>query len=63
MSSEQLLYSPDDAAALIDVGRSHMWEMIARGEIESFKIGRLRKIPREAITEYIERRRAEAVNA
>lgn len=58
-TSEQLLYSPDEAAPLLGVGRSQMFELIARGEIESFKIGRLRKIPREALTAYIERLRAE----
>jgi len=56
---EKLLCSPEEAAELLGVGRSQMFELIARREIESFKIGRLRKIPRDAITAYIERMRTE----
>jgi excisionase family DNA binding protein len=58
--AEQLLHSPEESAGLLGVSRSQVFEMLARGEIESFKIGRLRKIPREAITDYIKRRRAAA---
>jgi excisionase family DNA binding protein len=57
---DKLLHSPEESAALLGVGRSQMFELIARGEIESFKIGRLRKIPREAISDYIDRQRAAA---
>jgi excisionase family DNA binding protein len=57
---EQLLFSPEEAAELLGVGRSQMFELIARREVESFKIGRLRKIPRDALTTYINRLRAES---
>jgi excisionase family DNA binding protein len=57
---EKLLHSPEAAAELLDVGRSQMFELIARGEIESVKIGRLRKIPADALTAYVERLRAGA---
>ena len=57
---EKLLHSPEESAALLGVSRSQMFELIARSEVESFKIGRLRKIPREAITDYIEKQRAAA---
>ena len=57
--SEKLLCSPEEAAELLGVGRSQMFELIARREVESFKIGRLRKVPREALTTYIERMRSE----
>ena len=56
---EKLLHSPEEAAQLLGVGRSQIFELIARGEVESFKIGRLRKIPRDALTAYIDRLRAE----
>lgn len=58
--SEKLLCSPEEAAELLGVGRSYMFELVARGEVESFKVGRLRKIPREALTAYVERLRAES---
>jgi excisionase family DNA binding protein len=58
MTGEMLLYSPQEAAELLGVGRSQMFELIGRGDVESVKIGRLRKIPREALTAYVERLRA-----
>ena len=60
MSGEKLLCSPEEAAQLLGVGRSQMFELIGRGEVESIKIGRLRKIPADALTSYVERLRAEA---
>jgi excisionase family DNA binding protein len=59
MSADRLLLTPEEGAQLLGVGRSQMFELIARGEVESFKIGRLRKIPRDAIDAYIRRLRAE----
>lgn len=52
--SDKLLCSPQEAAELLGVGRSQMFELIGRREIESVKIGRLRKIPREALTAYVD---------
>jgi excisionase family DNA binding protein len=57
---DKLLLSPEEGADLLGVGRTQMFELIARNEIESFKIGRLRKVPRDAIDTYIERLRAQA---
>lgn len=55
---EQLLYSVREAAAIVGVGKSKMWELVARGEIESVKVDALRKIPAGALTAYVERLRA-----
>ena len=55
--ADRMLYSRDEAAAQLGVGLSQMNELVSRGEIESFKIGRLRKIPRDALLSYIERQR------
>ena len=55
---EKLLLSPSEASELLGVGRSQMFELIARGDVESVKIGRLRKIPHDALTAYVERLRA-----
>jgi len=56
---EQLLYSVREAAGIVGVGKSKMWELVARGEIESIKVDALRKIPADALTAYVERLRAE----
>jgi len=58
MIGEMLLYSPQESAELLGISRSQMFELLACGDVESVKIGRLRKIPREALTAYVERLRA-----
>lgn len=56
-TDEKLLHPPEEAAQLLTVSRSQMFELIASGEIESIKIGRLRRIPHDALTAYIQRLR------
>jgi excisionase family DNA binding protein len=56
---EQLLYSVREAAVIVGVGKSKMWEIVARGDVESVKIDALRKIPADALTAYVKRLRAE----
>jgi len=53
----RLLYSVTEAASLLGVGRTYMFRLIATGEIESIKVGKLRKIPRDALGQYIDRQR------
>ena len=45
----RLVYSVEEAADLLGIGRTFMFHLVATGEIESFKIGRRRKIHREAL--------------
>jgi excisionase family DNA binding protein len=52
-----LLYSVPEAARLLGVGRTYMFRLIASGEVESIKLGKLRKIPRDALGRYIDRQR------
>ena len=54
-----LLYSVEEAARLLGLGRTSMFHLVTRGEVGSVKIGRCRKIPREALAEYIERLRSD----
>ncbi len=55
---QQLLYRPEGAAEVLDVGRSKVFELMADGQIESVRIGRSRRIPRQALLDYVERLRA-----
>jgi excisionase family DNA binding protein len=57
-AAERLLYSRTEAAAQLGIGISQMNELITRGEIDSLKLGRLRKIEHSALTAYIARLRA-----
>ncbi len=47
--SAQLLHKPESAAAVLGIGRSKLFELIAAGEIETVQIGRSRRIPAQAL--------------
>ena len=55
----RLAYSVEEAADLLGIGRTVMFHLVTAGEVGSFKIGRRRLVPRDAIDSYIERLRAE----
>jgi excisionase family DNA binding protein len=54
-TAEPLLYSVEEAAAILGIGRTFMFRLVGTGEIESCKIGKLRKITSTAIHDYIAR--------
>ncbi len=45
----------DDAARVIGVARSMLYEIVARGELPSFKLGRRRMILAKELEAYINR--------
>jgi excisionase family DNA binding protein len=45
-----------EAARRIGIGRTKLYEYVSSGEITSVKIGSLRRIPAEAIGEFLARR-------
>lgn len=47
------LLTTDQAAQRIQVGRCTMQALVISGEVRSLKIGRLRRIPPEALDEYV----------
>ncbi len=49
----RLLYSVDEAAALMSIGHSLLWDLVMRREIASIKVGRSRRIPVAALQAYI----------
>jgi excisionase family DNA binding protein len=49
----RLLLTVEEAAATIGVGRSLMYELIATGDIQTVRVGRLRRISPDAPREYI----------
>lgn len=57
--SGRLLYSVEEAAHLLGIGRTYMFHLVATGEVRSIKIGKRRKIPYDALQAYIERLSAE----
>ena len=54
---EKLLLSVVEAALRLGVGRTLMYELMDSGQVGSVHIGRLRKVPVEALHDFVERRR------
>ena len=48
-----ILYSVEEAASILGIGRTFMFRLVGTGAIESLKIGKRRKIPREALDAYV----------
>jgi excisionase family DNA binding protein len=53
--TEKLLVSPEDAAEILSLSVRRIYELLAHGRIRSFKIGKVRRIPMEALRDYIAR--------
>lgn len=51
--SGRLLLTPEESAYAINVSRSQLWKMLASGEITSIKIGRCRRVPVDALRQWI----------
>lgn len=50
----RLAYGPEEAAEALGVGRTHIFDLMRRGEIASIKSGRRRLIPASALHAYLE---------
>ena len=57
---ERLLYSIREAAELLSIGRVKLYELVAAGRIESVRLDGSRRIPREALEDFIARLRADS---
>lgn len=54
-----MAYSVRTAAKVLDLSVRTVWDLVAKGEIDSFKIGASRRISRAALVAYIERAQAD----
>lgn len=54
-----LLLTTEDAASTLSIGVTKTKELIRRGDLHSIKIGRLRRIMRVSLNEYVQRLDAE----
>lgn len=59
----RLLLRIEEAADRLGIGRSLMYRLVLTGEIQSVPVGRLRRVPCAALTDYVERLRREADEA
>jgi excisionase family DNA binding protein len=51
----ELLVSPVEAARRLGIGRTRMFALIGSGQIDSVKVGRLRRVPVAALDDYVKR--------
>lgn len=51
---ERLLLRVEESAAVLNVSRARLFELLGRGEIRSLKIGRSRRIPRAELERWVE---------
>jgi excisionase family DNA binding protein len=54
-ANKKLLYKIENAGEQIDMGRTSMYHLVKTGELRSVKIGRSRRIPADALEEYVEK--------
>jgi excisionase family DNA binding protein len=55
-----LLVRPEDAARVLGVGRTKVYELIRSGALRSVRVGGLRRIPVTALKEFVTRLEEEA---
>ncbi len=58
MSVEKLLLKPEEAAEVLSIGRSKVYELIGTGELASVRIGTSRRVPTDALVEFVSRLRS-----
>ncbi|MCC4621770.1 helix-turn-helix domain-containing protein [Xanthomonas cassavae CFBP 4642] len=58
---EKLSYSVDEAVRVTGLGRSNFYKILARGDIESFTVGKRRMVSARALRQFIEQKEREAV--
>lgn len=60
MRLQPLLLTPEAAARLVSIGRTKMYELLRVGAVESVRVGGSRRIPTDALVDYVNRLRAES---
>jgi excisionase family DNA binding protein len=49
-----MLLTVEAAAVRLSIGRTSMFALIKAGEVESVKVGHLRRVPADALTRYVQ---------
>ncbi len=60
--SHPLLCTPEEGADELRLSRATVYRLLASGELESVKCGRSRRIPRQALEDFVERLRSRAAS-
>ncbi|MGQ0842977.1 MAG: excisionase family DNA-binding protein [Sporichthyaceae bacterium] len=51
---ERMLLTVEEAAAVLGIGRSLMFELIGNGVVDTVRVGRLRRIRPDALRAYVD---------
>ena len=57
---DKLLFTPSEAAAVLGIGRSKVYELLNDGHLTSVRIDRCRRIPADELVALVERLRSAA---
>ena len=57
---DRVLITAEEAADCLKVGRCKVYDLVRSGQLESIKIGRLRRIPVDAVREFASKLLADA---
>lgn len=57
-STPRIVLTIEEAAECLGIGRTLMYALVTAGEVESVRIGRLRRIPTDALDRYVAELRA-----
>ena len=52
---DRVLLTPEEVAEALHVGRCTVYDLLRTHQLQSFKIGKLRRIPVDAVHEFIKR--------
>jgi excisionase family DNA binding protein len=55
----KILLTVDEAATALSLGRTYLYRLLMSKEIVSVKVGRIRRVPVSALSDYVARRLAE----
>jgi excisionase family DNA binding protein len=50
---DKILLTPEEAAQVLNVSRTKVFELLRSAELASVKIGGLRRIPADAVAEFV----------
>ena len=54
---DKLLLTPTEAAVLLGIGRSKVYELLSSAQLQSVHIGACRRVPTDALTAFLEQLR------
>ena len=58
LQDKRAVMSIEELISYLDIGKTTAYRLMRSGEIKVFKIGRIYKIPRKSVEEYLEQKRA-----